>query len=217
MDRLGRLWVADYNSNRVLRFDAVSSKPNGAPADGVLGQSDFVPGTVAITAFQFSGPVGIAMNQGGELLVASGDSHRVLQFDNAASLANGASATVILGQPKYISFGPGLAANRMNNPYRVCVTVDDSLWVSEFENNRCMRFDNASTITSEASATGVIGQPNFTSAVPATTSRGLFNPFFQPCVDTTGEPFGTGSIEFSFPTFPRRHHPSTRCGHHFSP
>jgi len=37
----GRLYVADTNNNRVLFWDAASSKPNGAPADGVIGQPDF--------------------------------------------------------------------------------------------------------------------------------------------------------------------------------
>lgn len=45
LDSAGRLWVADYNNSRVLRFDSAAGKPNGAAADGVLGQSDFTSNT----------------------------------------------------------------------------------------------------------------------------------------------------------------------------
>jgi DNA-binding beta-propeller fold protein YncE len=41
VDQFGTLWVADAGNHRVLRFDAAASKPNGADADGVLGQPDF--------------------------------------------------------------------------------------------------------------------------------------------------------------------------------
>src|SRR5262249_51168630 len=42
VDSQGRLWVVDYFNHRILRFDNAASKGNGAPADGVLGQPDFV-------------------------------------------------------------------------------------------------------------------------------------------------------------------------------
>ena len=44
VDRDGTLWVVDAGNQRVLRFDTAASKSNGAPADGVLGQSDFASG-----------------------------------------------------------------------------------------------------------------------------------------------------------------------------
>ena len=41
VDSGGRLWVADANNNRLLRFENAALKTNGADADGVLGQRDF--------------------------------------------------------------------------------------------------------------------------------------------------------------------------------
>src|SRR5574340_1364374 len=47
VDASGRLWVADSEHDRVLRFDNASTKANGANADGVLGQADFTTVTEA--------------------------------------------------------------------------------------------------------------------------------------------------------------------------
>ena len=41
IDSIGDLWVADTDNYRVLRFDNVSGKGDGAPADTVFGQPDF--------------------------------------------------------------------------------------------------------------------------------------------------------------------------------
>ena len=49
VDQSGRLWVVDSRNNRVLRFDNAASKPNGASADGVLGQSDFTSNSATPT------------------------------------------------------------------------------------------------------------------------------------------------------------------------
>ena len=49
VDGNGRLWVADFFNNRVLRFDNASSKSTGAVADGVLGQPDFTTSSIGTT------------------------------------------------------------------------------------------------------------------------------------------------------------------------
>ncbi|ETR71492.1 MAG: NHL repeat protein [Candidatus Magnetoglobus multicellularis str. Araruama] len=49
VDPAGRLWVGDNGNDRVLRFDNAAMKSNGANADGVLCQPDFVSNTSAVT------------------------------------------------------------------------------------------------------------------------------------------------------------------------
>ena len=39
VDSSGALWVCDASGNRVLRYLDAANKPNGAPADSILGQS----------------------------------------------------------------------------------------------------------------------------------------------------------------------------------
>jgi len=49
VDGSGRLWVADYGNNRVLRFDHASTILSGAPANAVLGQPNFSSSGYATT------------------------------------------------------------------------------------------------------------------------------------------------------------------------
>ncbi len=37
----GRLWYSESISHRVIRWEHAATRPNGADADGVLGQPDF--------------------------------------------------------------------------------------------------------------------------------------------------------------------------------
>jgi DNA-binding beta-propeller fold protein YncE len=82
VDSAGRLWVADALNHRVLRFDGAATKPNGAAADGVLGQSDFTSNTFATTASALNYPTGVAVDSAGRLWVADTNNHRVLRFDD---------------------------------------------------------------------------------------------------------------------------------------
>lgn len=66
------------------------------------------------------------------------------------------------------------------------ITPDDSLWVADSENNRLLRFNNASTKPTGAAADGVLGQPDFTSNLSASTRRGLVYPNIKPFVDAKG-------------------------------
>jgi sugar lactone lactonase YvrE len=81
LDVWGQLWVADYDNNRVVRFNGAASKDNGAVADGVLGQPDFTSNLSAAGAQGMFHPVGVAVDGDGALWVADDSNHRVLFFD----------------------------------------------------------------------------------------------------------------------------------------
>ena len=92
-DRNGRLWVADFSNDRVLRFDDAAAKANGGNADGVLGQPDF---TIAAPCLRPEGmyqPWGVGGDPDGRIYVADTWQNRILTFDNAAGLPNGADAS----------------------------------------------------------------------------------------------------------------------------
>jgi sugar lactone lactonase YvrE len=186
VDANDRLWIADSNNHRVLRFDAISNKLSGANADGVLGQSTFTTNNTGTGAAGLKNPAAIAVSTSGTLFVADGTNNRVLRYNNAAALGNGAAASAVLGQADLTSTGTGLSAVQMNTPQGVTITPDDSLWVSDFANNRVIRFDQASSKPSGSAASGVIGQPNFGTNAATTTTQGLSSPAYGPFVDTTG-------------------------------
>ncbi len=180
VDSNGRLWVSDYINSRVLRFDSASSKANGANADGVLGQADFVHGALnrggAVAANTLTYPGGLFVDTAGRLWVSDEVNYRVLRFDNAATKANGANADGVLGQADFTHNGSATTQSGMKNPAGVIVNNAGTLFVGEWLNNRVLRFDNAASKANGANADGVLGQADFTHSVAATTQAGFTRP-----------------------------------------
>jgi len=84
LDASGRLWAADRNNHRLLRFDNAASQADGAAADGVLGQADFTSGSAnrggSVAANTLNYPTGIALDASGRLWVADLNNNRVLGY-----------------------------------------------------------------------------------------------------------------------------------------
>jgi len=176
VDSKGRLWVADMTNNRVLRFDNASTLANSAPANGVLGQPDFVTNSTGVTASKMNTPTSVYVDANGTLWVADRANNRVLRFNNAASKANGAAADGVLGQADFVTATSGLTASKMNAPWGVCADAAGRLWVADRVNNRVLRFDNAASKANGAAADGVIGEPDFTTSVFNKNRAGLGEP-----------------------------------------
>ena len=179
VDASDRLWVADANNNRVLRFDNITNKPNGAAADAVLGQTVLdtggVGGPEGLTQSKMDLPYALAISSSGTLFVSERDNNRVLRFDNAASLGNGANATVVLGQPNFTTKSLDLLATKMYEPSGISLSSDDTLWVADRYYARVTRFDNASTKGNGAAADGVLGQPDFFSDKQNNNTQGEYS------------------------------------------
>lgn len=175
VDGNGTLWVSEYGNNRVTRWDNADNLVNGDTADGVLGQPDFVTSTAATSQSKFSGPAGIFIEANGTLWVSNFNIHRILRFQNAATLANGANADLVLGQPDFVTGTSGLSATKMNNANGVYIDILGNLWVSEFTNRRVLKFNNAATLVSGDTADAVLGQPDFTTNTANTTQAGSGN------------------------------------------
>jgi sugar lactone lactonase YvrE len=169
VDNAGNLYVADGNNInicRVLRWNNAADKPNGAPADGVLGQAGFISarsyrGGTRPTANNLRAAFGVAVDQEGTLYVA--DLLRVLRFDNAATKPNGADADGVLGQPDFVSGSNALTQDRMNGPFSVGVDGEGNLYVGDTINRRTLVFLRAKTKPNGAPADFVLGQLDFSS------------------------------------------------------
>jgi streptogramin lyase len=185
VDDEDNLWVTDASNHRVLRFDGITNKSSGAAADGVLGQNDFVTSSSGTNVSKMTSPQGLCVSSAGTLFV--GTANRVVRFNNAAALGNGAGASAVLGQASFTGTTVGCSATSLDTPYGVCLTPGDSLWVCDVQNNRCLRYDNASSIPTGSPARGVVGQPDFTSkSFSSITSRSLLSPYFDLFVDAGG-------------------------------
>ncbi|HSN23757.1 MAG TPA: NHL repeat-containing protein, partial [Methylomicrobium sp.] len=158
----GRLWVSDHCNHRVLRFENAATKENGADADGVLGQADFISGGYATTRNGMYYPKGIAVSMQGTLFISENMNHRVLRFDNAATKENGADADGVLGQADFTSKISATTQNGMSVPVGVSCDNAGRLYVAEYGNSRVLMFDNAASKPNGANADSVLGQPDFT-------------------------------------------------------
>ncbi|KPA18019.1 Pentaxin, partial [Candidatus Magnetomorum sp. HK-1] len=162
VDPGGILWVADTVNYRVLRFDDAAKKSNGANADGVLGQINFVSNAQGTSQSAVSYPYGVIGDNAGNLFVADSQVHRVLRFDNAALKSNGANADGVLGQSNFVSNASGTTSSSINFPAGLEMDHAGRLIVAEKLNSRMIIFNNAINKADGASADYVIGQTNFT-------------------------------------------------------
>lgn len=97
----GKVFVAVPTQNRVLRFINAAALTNGANAEAVLGQINFVGTGSATTQTGMNYPFSVSVDKQGRLWVADTGNHRILRFDGAATLANGAPADRVLGQANF--------------------------------------------------------------------------------------------------------------------
>jgi sugar lactone lactonase YvrE len=169
----GKLWVADTEDNRVVRFDdpfaavpspsAFVGQPNGttvtnSPYQGSTGGSPGAPNPVGATSTaSVLRPRGIAI-AGGRLFVSETDSNRVHVLD-VTSLAH----VGVLGQPSPTTASPnagGVGASSLAEPMGIA-TDGTSIFVVDARNHRVLGWDAGAV--SGASASWVIGQPSFVS------------------------------------------------------
>lgn len=172
----GAVFVADTNHNRVLRYPNLEGLTNGAAAVAVLGQANFTDSDPGVSATALNQPSGLHLDASGRLWVVDANNSRVLMFANASGLANGAGATLVLGQPDFITSGGGTTDAKMVSPAGVFVDEDDQVWVADAFNNRVLKFGAASTLVNGAAAVLVLGQPNFTNSSAGTTATIMGNP-----------------------------------------
>ena len=173
VDETGNLWVTDAQNDRIIRFDNAVLKANGANADAVLGQPDFISNATATTQNGLNDPEGITISEDGTLWVSDDNNNRVLRYDNAAAKSNGANADGVLGQPNFTSFGGQATQNGMNGSSGLTIDCLNNLYVVDKRNERVLVYLDAPNKANGANADYVLGQPNFTSSTPNRSQNGL--------------------------------------------
>ncbi|MBX3023936.1 hypothetical protein KF840_03405 [bacterium] len=169
----GKLIVADSGNNRVLIWNTIPTT-NGAAADVVIGQTDFVSSAGGTSATKLSYPSGVMTTPDGKLVVADLFNNRVLVY-NAIPTVNGTAADVVIGQSTMTGNAAGAAANQLSRPWHTALAPDGRLLVAEESNNRVVVF-NSIPSTNGASAAVVIGQPGFGSSASGTSATQLSIP-----------------------------------------
>jgi uncharacterized protein (TIGR03437 family) len=178
VDAAGNLFVADSGNHRVLRFSRPVDQAGRITPDMVLGQPDFFSASSStISASRLQSPFDVAIGPEGSLFVADTGNHRVLVFES--SLSSGAAAAAVLGQPGFTSgsLPSPVSAQTMSSPGGIAVDQFGFLFVADSGSNRVLIFPHAEDISGAGeSASIVIGQPGFNSAVAAAGANRLRSP-----------------------------------------
>ncbi|HEX4461686.1 MAG TPA: NHL repeat-containing protein, partial [Polyangia bacterium] len=165
------LWVADTESNRVVRWDQVATAPTpgaflGQPDGSTLGNPNAAPPPSGIegsivaeptSATSALRPRAVAV-AGGRIYVAETDSNRVHVFDGASlaplgelGQASDTTATANTG---------GIGASGLWGPLGVA-SDGARLYAADARNHRVVGWDVTSPPTTDAPASVVVGQPGF--------------------------------------------------------
>jgi len=176
----GKLVVADTRNNRVMIWKSIPAM-DGAPADLVLGQTDFIScapnGGGAPNASNFNFPTAI-WTDGTRLAVVDGNDSRVLIW-NSFPTASNQPADLVLGQPNFTNVLANVggaasapSASSLNNPWDGVFSNGIQLFVADQGNNRVLIWNSFPTTIGQP-ADVVLGQINFASSVAASGVSGF--------------------------------------------
>lgn len=170
-DADGNLWVVDFGNNRILQYGPQLTTDMNASL--VLGQANFTSNVPATTNSGLAGPHYIAFDASGDLWVTDSGNNRVLEFK--PPLANGMTASLVIGQANFVSNGAATTPMGLSFPTGVAFDSAGNLWAGDSANNRVLQF--MPPFTNGMSASLVLGQASFTTSAAATTQSGLSGPF----------------------------------------
>lgn len=180
-DASGRLYVADTDNFRVLRFDppiTSSTEPSQ-----VFGQNgDFTTANQATvlnpTADNLGNPIDVAVDSTGNLYVVDRFLHRISIY--TSPVTTDTTADRVLGQPDLTTTGANRggnpAANTLAMPIGGTIDANDNLYIADEGNNRVVQF--RAPIGNDQSAARVFGEPDFattnsnTGGISASTMQG---------------------------------------------
>ena len=161
----GRLIVCDTGNRRVLVWNEVPAT-DGAPADLVLGQRDFV--TRDDNAGSATGAIGMRWPHGiaswrGMLAISDAGNNRVMVWKTLSG-RNGAPCDFVLGQDDFSGLDHNRAAynpssSAMNMPYGLGIW-NDQLVVCDTANSRLLSFE-LDGLAMDAPAIGLAAQHGF--------------------------------------------------------
>ena len=162
-DKYGNLYVADFGTEVIMRFDSAYLKPNGAKADGIIGSMNFTNpyGGGRATDSTLNAIGGLCTDKFGNLYVADFNANRVLRFDNVATAPNGLKASAVFGQFDFTDSYADSSAFGLNRPNDVCADTSGNIYIMDSGNNRVVWIDSAYSKGVGAQENGVIGQNTF--------------------------------------------------------
>ncbi len=159
----GKLAITETGNDRVLIYNGIPTQ-NGAAANVVLGQVDFVSTGTGTTGNKMTNPNDVSIIKD-KVYVADLGNHRILIW-NSIPTTNGTSADLVIGQQTLTATSPdqGLSDPTPSTIHFPRAISDDGrrLYVTDGTNNRILMY-NSFPAANNQSADVVIGQPDFAS------------------------------------------------------
>jgi hypothetical protein len=81
-------------------------------------------------------PVGVYGDASDHIYICDEGNNRILIFNNGSTIASGASADNVLGQPDFTSSSANTTQSGLNTPYFISVSADNDLLIADYFNNR---------------------------------------------------------------------------------
>jgi len=138
-----QLFVTDTNNHRILRWQTIPTS-NGAAADLVIGQINFVSNNNSTSTNGLSTPQQLLKSNNGKLIISDYGNHRLVYF-NSTPLTNGANFDGIMGANSPInalSNYYGLSPWSFYFPYGIATDpISSDFWVTDYYNHRALRLD----------------------------------------------------------------------------
>jgi hypothetical protein len=160
-DAAGGVYVSDFGSHRIQKFDASGNfqltwgkDVDMAPGDGFqvcTAAADCQAGMPGGLGGELSSPRGVATDGVGAVYVADQDNHRIQKFDSSGnfqrawgqdvdSLAAGTGFEICTVAANCQTGMTGGLGGELSAPYGIATDAAGSLYASELENNRVQRF-----------------------------------------------------------------------------
>ncbi|MFZ2063278.1 MAG: hypothetical protein WAU82_19880 [Candidatus Binatus sp.] len=215
VDSHDNLYIADEDNNRVLEFNTpltVTAVPGSGDntADFVFGQgasgTNFNTSSIscpAVSATSLCGPVGVAVDNNGDVWVSDTSENRVLVYNQTGTPPTNATADAALGVPSPSSSSSCIinAQNGICNPYQIAFDASNDLYVGG-RTARVLEF--TTPITNNQNAIAVFGQANFTSIETTCSSANVLCSSEGVAIDASGnllvgDTSGNRIMEFTAP------------------
>jgi len=150
LDAEGNLFIADTGNSRIRRVDAATQIITTVAGDGsFVFCGDGGPATSAC----LSGPYGVALDAGGNLLVADTGNNRIRSIDGAGIIATSAGN----GSQSFCGDGDAAVTACLGGPFGIAFESGGDLLIADRENHRIRRIDAASGIISTVAGNGAPG------------------------------------------------------------
>lgn len=155
VDRMGNVFVADYNNQRVRKIEATTQVIHTAAGTGTPGYLAVQGGGPAVEA-ELNDPYGIALDASGNLYIADTDNHRVRRVEAHTGIITTVAGN---GSAGYRSGDEGKPATRamLNAPCAVALDAQGNLYIADMDENRIRRVDAATGAITTVAGSGVPG------------------------------------------------------------